>query len=53
LPELIDDIRKQGYQIDTVSGLQGAPRRRGPAAAPFAATPAKTLPEAHPPGGAA
>jgi peptidoglycan/xylan/chitin deacetylase (PgdA/CDA1 family) len=48
LPELIDDIRKQGYEIETVSGLLGAPPRPGA----DASTPEMVAPEAHPPGGA-
>jgi peptidoglycan/xylan/chitin deacetylase (PgdA/CDA1 family) len=43
LPELIDDLRQRGYEIDTVSGLLGVP----PGAA--AVSPG---PEAHLPGGA-
>jgi peptidoglycan/xylan/chitin deacetylase (PgdA/CDA1 family) len=50
LPEMIDDIRKQGYEIDTVSGLLGAPPRAGADAA--ASTPEKVALETHPPGGA-
>jgi len=47
LPELIDDLRKQGYEIDTVSGLLAA---RGGAAA---SRPEKATPEAQPSGRAA
>jgi len=47
LPELIDDLRQRGYEIDTVSGLLDA---RGGAAASM---PEKATPEAQLPGGAA